>query len=265
VKIYISADMEGIAGVTHQDECNKDHPSYVEFRERMTGEVVAACEGAIEAGATDIVVKDGHGTGRNILGEKLPYCARLMRGWSGHPFMMVDGLDNSFDALMFVGYHARGGSDGIPLAHTFSGKMTKIELNGESASEFLVHAYAAASVGVPVAFLWGDAHICDEAAQKIPGIKTVATLQGIGLATISLAPCTARARIKESVEGVLKTDLSQYRLTLPQHFSLELTYRRPVEAYRDTWFPGMKRLSTSTLGFESANYLEVLTALGFCT
>jgi D-amino peptidase len=265
VKVYISADMEGITGVTHQDECMKDHPSYAEFRDRMTSEVAAACEGAIEAGASEILIKDAHGTGRNIIAEKLPACARLIRGWSGHPLMQVAGLDDSFDAVLFVGYHAKAGSDANPLAHTFSGKMSRIELNGEIASEFLIHAYAAAWVGVPVVFLSGDEEICQEASLKIPNLKTVAVFQGEGLSTISIAPGVARQRIKDGVATALRADLRDYRIALAERFNLELTYRRPVEAYRDFWFPGMKRESPSALSFDATDYFEILRTLRFCT
>src|SRR3546814_17699783 len=85
MKIYISADIEGVDGITNWNEAEKNHPDYPEFRERMTEEVVAACEGAIAAGATEILIKDAHGSGRTILAERLPDCARLVRAWSGQP------------------------------------------------------------------------------------------------------------------------------------------------------------------------------------
>ncbi len=116
MKVYISADIEGTAGITNWEEAEKPHATYQEFRERMTDEVVAACEGAIEVGAKEILVKDAHDSGRNIIAARLPDCARLIRGWSGHPFSMVQELDESFDALLFVGYHAKAGSDENPLA-----------------------------------------------------------------------------------------------------------------------------------------------------
>src|SRR3569833_3342526 len=127
MKIYISADIEGTAGITHWEEADKTHATYMEFRERMTDEVVAACEGAIEAGANERANKtntkenqnkDAQETKHNNIAAKLPDCARLIRGWSGHPFSMVQELDASFDALLFVGYHATAGSDDNPLAHT---------------------------------------------------------------------------------------------------------------------------------------------------
>ncbi len=136
MKVYISADIEGTAGITNWEEAEKPHATYQEFRARMTDEVVAACEGAIEAGAKEILVKDAHDSGRNIIAARLPDCARLIRGWSGHPFSMVQELDESFDALLFVGYHAKAGSDDNPLAHTLRLRIAHLAINGEIASDF---------------------------------------------------------------------------------------------------------------------------------
>src|SRR5215813_12646057 len=173
MKVYISADIEGTAGITNWEEADKTHPTYQEFRERMTDEVVAACEGAIEAGAKEILIKDAHSTGRNIIAARLPDCARLIRGWSGHPFSMVQELDASFHALVFVGYHAKAGSDDNPLAHTLRLRVMHLMLNGEIASEFQIHSWAAALVKVPPIFLSGDSGICADAQRLVPGIVTV--------------------------------------------------------------------------------------------
>jgi D-amino peptidase len=156
MKVYISADIEGVAGITNWEEARKEHPTYPEFREEMTAEVVAACEGAIAAGASEILIKDAHGSGRNIIAQRLPDCARLIRGWSGHPLCMVQELDESFDALMFLGYHSKAGSDGNPLAHTLSLKVSRLAINGETASELFMHSLAAAMFKVPVVFVSGD-------------------------------------------------------------------------------------------------------------
>ena len=130
MKVYISVDIEGIAGIAHDDETSKSHADYPEFREEMTREALAACEGAMAAGAREIFVKDAHGSGRNILVERLPECARIVRGWSGHPLSMVQELDASFDAILFIGYHSRAGAETNPLARTLSSEVASIKLNG---------------------------------------------------------------------------------------------------------------------------------------
>ncbi len=150
MKVFISADIEGITGTTHWDEADKKNPDYAEFQEQMTAEVVAACEGATEAGASEIWVKDAHASARNLIAAKLPKDVRLIRGWSGHPFLMAQELDETFQAMLMIGYHSRAGSNANPLAHTNTGSAAYIKINDHYASEFLVHAYAAALVNVPV-------------------------------------------------------------------------------------------------------------------
>lgn len=153
MKVYLSVDIEGTAGITNWDEADKAHADYSAHREQMTREALAACDGAVAAGATEIWIKDAHDTGRNILQADLPECARLIREWSGHPFCMVQELDESFDAALLVGYHSMAGDEGNPLAHTLTGRVMRMRLDGVPASEFLLAAYATASVGVPVVFV----------------------------------------------------------------------------------------------------------------
>src|SRR4051812_29304338 len=213
MKVYISADIEGTAGITNWEEADKPHATYQEFRERMTDEVVAACEGAIKAGAKEILVKDAHDSGRNIIAARLPDCAKLIRGWSGHPFSMVQELDESFDALIFVGYHAKAGSDDNPLAHTLRLRVAHLAINGEIASEFQIYSYAAALVNVPPVFLSGDAGICGDAQKLVPGIATVPVSRGIGPSTVSIAPSLAVKEIREGVIRALKGNRAACRLT----------------------------------------------------
>ena len=105
MKAYLSVDIEGVAGIAHWDEAFKREPDYAEFQDRMTQEAVAACEGALAAGATEIWVKDAHGSGRNIAQEALPVEATLIRGWSNHPLGMVQELDDTFDVHTEVRLH----------------------------------------------------------------------------------------------------------------------------------------------------------------
>ena len=103
MKVFISADIEGVAGITSWDETNKNHSDYEYFKIQMSKEVAAACEGANECGAKEIYIKDAHASGRNIIPDYLPENAYLIRGWSGDPLSMVQGIDDSFDALIFIG------------------------------------------------------------------------------------------------------------------------------------------------------------------
>jgi D-amino peptidase len=263
MKIYISADIEGTAGITHWDEADKPHDTYTEFRERMTEEVVAACEGAIAAGAKEILIKDAHDSGRNIIAARLPDCARLIRGWSGHPFSMVQELDESFDAALFVGYHSKAGSDDNPLAHTLRLRVDHLKINGAVASEFQIYSYAAALVKVPAVFLSGDAGICADAQKLVPGITTVPVSRGVGPSTISIAPALACKEIREGVTRALTGNRNACRIALPPHFTLEIQFNTPVDAYRASWYPGAKYLQPRRVQFESTDYFEILRAIKF--
>jgi D-amino peptidase len=263
VKIYISADIEGIAGITDWSEADHTHPSYPQFREEMTREVVAACEGAIEAGATEILVKDAHHTGRNILAAQLPACARLIRGWSGHPLAMVQELDETFTAVLLIGYHARAGAESNPLAHTISLKVAEMRINGEPVSEFRLHTYAAALFGVPVAFVSGDEGLCQDVAALNGNIRTFAVSKGVGPSTISLAPERAQRGIRDGVAAALREDLAAKKVRLPDAFILEIKYTDPVNAYKSSYYPGARHVGGQTVRFETGDYFEVLRALRF--
>lgn len=263
MKVFISADIEGTAGITAWDEAKKGHPEYEEFREYMTDELVAACEGAKAAGAKEIVVKDAHSTARNLILSKLPAYVRIVRGWSGHPDLMMFGIDNSFSAALYTGYHNKAGTDTNPLAHTLTGTVSRLLINGEVASEFTLNALCAARYGVPSAFLSGDAGMCAEAKAIAPGIGTVATSEGFGPATRSLTPKAAVAAIREGVEKALSGDLKACLPKLADNFELIVEYTTPIEAYRGSWYPGVEHVAARTLRFEAKDFFEIQRAIRF--
>jgi D-amino peptidase len=258
MKIFISADIEGVTDVTHWDETHLQEEESRQFREQMTAEVVAACEGALEAGAQEIWVKDAHGSGRNIFPAKLPHEVRLIRGWSSHPLMMVQELDESFQGLAFIGYHSRAGASSSPLSHTISGKYAEIRINNQPASEFLIHAYAAAFHKVPSFFVSGDKGICDEASQLIPMIKTVAVKEGIGDSTINIHPELATSYIRTGVERSIKNNLDKCQLPLPDHFDVKIQYKEHKNAFMLGFYPGARQINDTTVEFKSKSYFEAL-------
>jgi D-amino peptidase len=263
MKIYISADIEGVAGITHWDEAAKMRSEYAEYRQYMTAEVVAACEGALEAGATELLIKDAHGTGRNIIADALPDEARLIRGWSGSPLAMVQDIDNSFDALVMVGYHSKAGTDTNPLAHTNTLETQALLINGEVVSEFFIHTLAAAMHGVPVVFLSGDEGIVEEAQATIDGVETVAASRGLGESTTSITPNLSRQRIKAGVHKALTRSPLLTALELPPHFAVEVHYRRPTSAYRTSHYPGARQNGPRSIAFETSEYFDVLRFILF--
>ena len=263
MKIYISADIEGITGVAHWDETEKPKPDYKEFREQMTAEVSAACDGALQAGAAEVWVKDAHGTARNLIGSRLPKQTHLIRGWSSHPFSMVQELDESFHAMLMVGYHSRAGSDANPLAHTHSSNIASLMINGNPASELQIHAYAAAYVNVPLVFVSGDEGICKEAKSLIPQITTLAVKRGVGDATINMHPHLAVEKIFERVQSALQDDISKCRLPLPGNYAVEIIYKNHPLALRASYYPGVVLAQPHTVRFETDDYFEVLRLFAF--
>lgn len=263
MKVYISSDIEGTAGIANWNEAEKDHGDYKEFRELMTGEVLAAIAGAVAAGATEIVLKDAHDSGRNILTADLPDCVRIVRGWSGHPLSMVQEIDGSFDALVFTGYHSRAGAEGNPLAHTMNLNIGELRLNGVPASEFHLHGIAAGYYGVPAVFLSGDDGICADAERLNPGIETVATMQGIGRSTFSIAPKLARARIRDGVQRALSGNRAACLMKPPAETAMEVFFTNPVSAYKASFYPGAEHVGNRTVRFVHGDFFEIMRAQKF--
>lgn len=264
MKVFISADIEGVAGLAHVDECNPDHKDYPYWAEQMTQEVKAACDGAVDAGATEILVKDAHWTGRNIDAAKLPRQARVLRNWSGHPQSMTDGLDESFAACAFVGYHAAASTAGNPLAHTISGGVIqRLMINGERASEFKISTHTASMYGVPCVFLSGDQAICDDASTHCDAMQTVATLTGKGSAAIGMHPLTACEEIRAGMKAALTQDLASLVVPNPKSFVIEIEYKKPPEAYHKSFYPGVELVGECTIRFETEDWFEALRAMSF--
>ena len=264
MKIFISADIEGTAGIATWDETRRSAPAdYLEFRALMTEELVAACEGAREAGAEEILIKDAHDSARNLILERLPAYTRIIRGWSGHPDAMMFGVSPDHHAVLYTGYHSKAGTEANPLAHTSNGRISRLLLNGAVASELTMNALCAAEYGVPSAFLSGDAGICADAAAEIPGIATVATLEGFGPATNSLAPARARAAIRAGVKAALSRDVSALLPRTAPAYEMVIEFNNPVDAYRAGWFPGAKPHGPRAVAFESPSFFETRRAYLF--
>jgi D-amino peptidase len=236
---------------------------YSEFQEQMTNEVNAACKGALSAGATEIFIKDAHGSGRNILGEKLPECVKLIRGWGEHPYGMLQELDKTFNAVLMIGYHSYAGSDQSPLSHTFNNNIYTIKINGTLASEFILNSYTAALENIPVVFVAGDEGICKQAKAFIKGIRTVSVKSGVGNSTINIHPQLAIQEIEDGVKQSLLSDISSLKIKLPARFKIEIELRNHLLAQKASYFPGVIRNGSQSITFESDNYFEILRMLMF--
>lgn len=258
MKLFISADLEGVAGIVNWQETDIGSPYSVYFREQMTREVNAACEAAVEAGVLEITVKDAHDSARNIDPSKLPENVRMLRGWTRDPYVMMSGLDESFGGAVFIGYHSAAGTNGNPLAHTMNTANDYVKINGEYASEFLINAYTAALFGVPVLFVSGDRMLCEKVKELNPNIRTAAVNEGIGNASLSIHPGLAVKKIKESVSEALKDNPFKCMIGLPEKFKVEVKFKEHYLAYKGSFYPGAKQTGDKLVEYESENYMEVL-------
>lgn len=258
MKLFISADIEGTAGIVAWPETDPDSSFHAHFAHEMTLEVKNACEGAIESGADDILVKDAHDTARNIDMNLLPESVRIMRGWTRGPYSMMGGLDNSFDAAVMVGYHSSCATNGNPLSHTMNTRNEIITLNGETMSEFMMNAYTAAYLKVPVPFVSGDKMLCESAQKLIPAITAVPVSEGHGNASISIHPAAAQKAIKAGIKKALSGDISKCLLKIPEKFKVAVRFREHFMAYRASFYPGAKPDGMKGVIFHADDYLDVL-------
>jgi len=259
MKVFISADIEGITTTTVWDETDPSHASYPAHAKQMTEEVLACIEGAQKAGAKEITVKDAHGeTMTNIDPTRMPSGVTLLRNGTGHPFAMTEGVDKTFDAAMFIGYHSGASKPGNPMSHTMTGRLVYIKLNEMIVSEFMLYSYACALEGVPTVFLSGDKMLCDDSKDLHPKLITCPVKDGIGSMTINYSTVDTLSGIKELSEKALSQDLSNAVVNLSESFELEVCFKEHARAERVSWFPGVKRKNENTVSFCSDDYFEVL-------
>lgn len=256
LKVLISADLEGVAGVSTSMQTSPNGREYEKFRRLMTLEVNAAIEGAYSAGATEVLVVDSHGNAQNIDVELLDPRARLTRGWP-RPLGMVHGIDETFAAVVFVGFHAREGDGPGVLAHTFTGGLD-MDLNGVAASEATLSAAVAGHFGVPVVFLSGDQVIGEDARRQFGPIETVAVKQAIGYyAATMLHPEEARRRITAGVERGIRRRGELTPFVLGGPVTMTIRWEAPVMAEIVALMRGAERLDGRTTTFVGQDVIEV--------
>ena len=261
MKILIAADMEGISGVVNWDQVNPNHGEYPRFRRLMTEDVNAAVEGALAAGAKEIVVTDGHAYGYNILIEDLHPHARLNSGNSS-PLGMVQGIDASFNAAMFVGYHACAGSQNAILDHTWSSStIANIWLNDVLVGETGLNAAVCGHFDVPVIMVSGDQTVCGEAQALLGGIEVAVVKLATGRSSAECLPL-AEAHEKTceaSARAVQKLALGQSppAFHLPPPLQMRIEFFQAEMADRAAMLPGARRLESKKIEI-SAEEMPVL-------
>jgi len=266
MKVYVSVDMEGIAGVVTGDQLGPPGFEYERFRGFMTGEALAAIEGARAAGATEFVVSDSHGNGESLLIERFPSDVTIVRAWP-RPLAMMQGLDETFAAAVFVGYHSSTTNPSGVRAHTMSSAtFADVRLNGVSVPEAGINAAIAGHFGVPVAMLSGDDAIVKEASAMLPGIETATVKWNYGFHSArTLTPEAACARIREAARKAIARvkDFRPYVLAEPVTLDLRFKNYRPAELL--AYLPGIERTDAHAIRFRARDILEVSRFLEFVT
>ncbi len=245
MKIFVSVDLEGVAGIVDWDQCVAGGSDYALGRRLVLGEVNAALDGAVAAGATEIVVNDAHSTMRNLPPDELAHGASYLSG-RFKPLYMMEGLDASYDAAVFLGYHAAMGAPGV-LSHTYNPRaLYEVRLNGTVTGESGLNALVAQHFGVAVAVVTGDQYVGPEAEPFCPGIVSVVVKESISRFTAhSRHPHEAREAIRDGVAGALANLPTPPTIDLPAR--LEVDFLTADMAEQATWIRGVDRTGARTV------------------
>jgi D-amino peptidase len=257
-KIFISVDMEGIWGVVHSEQVSSGSPEYAAARKWMAEDVNAVLDGLFNAGASEVVVNDSHGSMRNILADAINPRASLVTG-SPKPLSMMQGIDATFDACIFVGYHARAGTTASILDHTISSSTVRaIRINNQELPEMGINAAIAGYYKVPVILLSGDVESCAQAKSLFgQEIVTVPVKEAIGRQAARLFPAAeARLHLRDSAkEAFLKRGkVTPFRLNPP--FTFEVEFLNSFQTEQPMLLPNIRRSSPRAITFTSNDYLE---------
>lgn len=261
MKVFISVDMEGISGIVDTHETLSDHAEYPKARAAMAADVNAAIEGVLETGAAEITVCDGHGKMINIEPEALHAAAMLVRG-TPKPLSQMAGIDSTFDAALFVGYHAMKGTRCGILSHTYSGKAVQyLKINGREAGETAMNAGIAGYYGVPLVFVSGDLAVTLEARALIPEIEAVAVKEAVSrTAAKCLHPNKARQMIRKAIPRALEKRAAINPLAVDPPVEFEIRYTSEIMADAVALMPSAERMDGQTIRFLQDDYLKAFGA-----
>ena len=266
LKVYISVDMEGVAGTVTADQLGPGKFEYERFREFMTRETLAAIRAAKEAGATEILVSDSHGNGENLLIEEFPKDVRIIRSWPRRLEMMA-GIDGTFDAVIFIGYHASTNNMRGVRAHTFSSaRLTRVALNGLEMTEGSFNAAIAGHVGVPVIMMSGDDAAIAEVRSRLGNIEAAETKKTLGFhAANTLTPEASYELIGEKVKAAFARlgEFKPYALKAP--LTLDVTFKHYLPAEVLAYLRIIERTDSHSIRFRGSDMLEVADFIEFLT
>ncbi len=266
LKIYISADMEGVTGVVTGSQLGPAGFEYGRFRQFMTDEVNAAIAAARDAGATEILVSDSHGNGENLLIEQLPPDVMLVRSWP-RPLMMMEGIDASFDAAIFIGYHASTANMSGVRAHTISSvNLTSIRLNGIEMTEGSINAAIAGHFGVPIVMISGDDAAVAEVRAVVGDMEGAVVKWSLGFHSArTLTPERGKEEITRHVGAALGrlSDFSPY--DVGERPTLEISFKNYMPAEVLGYLPNVERIDSHTVRFQGQDMIEISKFIQFVT
>jgi D-amino peptidase len=258
MKVYLSVDMEGIAGVVHEAQTDPTDPAlaadYARSCRLMTGEANAAVQGALDAGAERVVVNDSHWLMRNIIADELHPAAELISG-SPKPLSMMEGIQEGFDAVCFIGYHGQAGTRTSVIDHTYTDRVYQVRVNGRPMGELGLNAGVAGRYGAPVAFVSGDQTLVAEARALLGNdVGAMAVKHALSrYAARCLSPERARAAIRAAIAEALARPHSLFTFDSP--VTIETDYARSVHADMAELMPGAERTGPRTVRFTHDDYL----------
>jgi D-amino peptidase len=259
MNVFIACDMEGATGVVHPDQLLNKGYDYARARKFLTGDVAAACEGALAAGAQRIVVCDGHGSMRNLLLEELPEPVEVVVGpASSRLLCQCEGLDDTFDAAMFVGFHARNGAPGAVLPHTWVGSLVhEITVNGDVFGETALNAAIAGHFGVPVVMVAGDEALVREAREILPEVEAVATKAAVGrAAAICRTPAFTSKAIRAAAEKALHKRRRPKPFVVKTPAVVSIGFHDVRMADRAMKRPMLERTGPRAVAFSRSDFLD---------
>ncbi len=254
-KIFISVDMEGIGGIGTSRMTSASGKDYATGRALMTAEVNAVVEAIFQLGPAEILVNDSHGDMQNLLHTRLDERVQYIQG-NNKPLGMVQGLDESFDGAIFLGYHARAGTEGGFLAHTGSGSVKGLWLNGVEVGEGGLNAHYAAAHGVPVILASGDL-VFTVQFKKLVNARTVATKEAIGSSVARLVhPEVVRQRLREATRAAIE-DLDHARpISVREPVNIRVRFATTTRVDILQAVPGMRRVDGTSVEYDATDMTE---------
>jgi D-amino peptidase len=254
MKVYISVDMEGIAGISHPNPTGRADSGYPAAVELMVGEANAAIEGALAGGADEILVNDSHGGMYNLRPADLHPAARVLQGQKAWSMVAGAGPEAGFDVALFVGYHAQAGHPTGTIAHTYSDRPTLSRLNGRPVGETGLNAAILGAWGIPVGLVAGDDALADEVADWLPWAERVVVKTAAGgNAAASVHPTIARDLIRTGAErAVRRAAAGDLRpLIVDPPVVVQVDYRNAIAADYAAIVPGAERVGDRGVRFEA--------------